>query len=163
MDVTGTAAVVTGGASGLGRATAIKLVEAGAKVALLDRNLDLAEKTALEIGALAVECDVSSEGSAEAAFATACFVGYAVKGPVHRALAELDLARDPDPVVHDVRTVGFLRALDLDPVDALGAAVVARADRRLAAPPAPTEHPIVRRARAIRDRVAPAATAPATA
>jgi hypothetical protein len=105
---------------------------------------------------------VNCMSNAEAAVATACFVGYAVKGPVHRTLAELDLARDPDPVVHDVRTVGFLRALELDPVDALGAGVVERADRRLAAPPAPTEHPIVRRARAIRDRLAPATVAPAT-
>ena len=106
---------------------------------------------------------VNCMSNAEAALASACFVGYAVKGPVHRTLAELDLARDPDPVVHDVRTVGFLRALDLDPVDALGTEVVARADHRLAAPPAATEHPIVRRARAIRDRPAPAAGVPATA
>ena len=71
MDVKGVAAVVTGGASGLGRATATKLVEAGAKVALFDRNLELAEKTAEEIGALAVECEVTSEESAVAAFARA--------------------------------------------------------------------------------------------
>lgn len=110
---------------------------------------------------------VNCMSNAEAALATACFVGYAVKGPVHKALAEVDLARDPDPVVHDVRTVGFLRALGLDPVDALGEAVVERADRRLASPPIATEHPALRRARAIRDRAsivlrpAPAA-APAT-
>ena len=110
---------------------------------------------------------VNCMSNAEAAVATACFVGYAVRGPAHRALAELDLARDPDPIVHDVRTVGFLRALDLDPVEALGAGVVRRADRRLASPPVPTEHPALRRARAIRDRarivLRPAPTAaPAT-
>lgn len=71
MEVNGLAAVVTGGASGLGRATATKLVEAGAKVALFDRNLELAESTAREIGALAVECDVASEESAASAFAAA--------------------------------------------------------------------------------------------
>src|SRR5690606_20297641 len=71
MDVKGVAAVVTGGASGLGRATAKKLVEAGAKVALFDRNMELAEKTAKEIGALAVECEVTSDESATAAFAKA--------------------------------------------------------------------------------------------
>lgn len=71
MDPKGMAAVVTGGASGLGRATAIKLIEAGAKVALFDRNVELAEKTAKEIGALAVECEVTSEESAVAAFAKA--------------------------------------------------------------------------------------------
>jgi NAD(P)-dependent dehydrogenase (short-subunit alcohol dehydrogenase family) len=71
MDVSGMAAVVTGGASGLGRATAAKLAEAGARVALLDRNLELAQETAGAIGGLAVECDVTSAESAEAAFGTA--------------------------------------------------------------------------------------------
>ncbi len=69
MDVKGVAALVTGGASGLGRATAEKLVEAGAKVTLLDRNGDLAEQTASEIGALAAECDVTSPDSVTAAIA----------------------------------------------------------------------------------------------
>ena len=70
MDVKGHAAVVTGGASGLGRATAAKLVEAGAKVALFDRNIELAKQTAAELGngTIAVEVDVSSAESAEAAF-----------------------------------------------------------------------------------------------
>ncbi len=70
MDVKGHAAVVTGGASGLGRATARKLVDAGTKVALFDRNIDLAKETAAEFGngTIAVEVDVSSAESAEAAF-----------------------------------------------------------------------------------------------
>jgi NAD(P)-dependent dehydrogenase (short-subunit alcohol dehydrogenase family) len=79
MDVKGLAAVVTGGASGLGRATATKLVEAGAKVALFDRNIDLARETAAALGGdtIAVEVDVSSAESAEAAFAAA----MAANGP----------------------------------------------------------------------------------
>ena len=70
MDVKGLAAVVTGGASGFGRATATKLVEAGAKVALLDRNIELARETAAALGngTVAIEVDVSSAESAEAAF-----------------------------------------------------------------------------------------------
>jgi NAD(P)-dependent dehydrogenase (short-subunit alcohol dehydrogenase family) len=71
MDVKGQAAVVTGGASGLGRATAIRLVEAGARVTLLDRNAALVAETAAEIGALGVECDVTREESTEAAIAKA--------------------------------------------------------------------------------------------
>jgi len=63
-----------------------------------------------------------------AAMASAAFAGWFVKAPVHRALAAVDLAPDPDPVVHDVRTVAFLRALDLDPVDVLGDDVVAQAE-----------------------------------
>ena len=67
---------------------------------------------------------VNCMSKAEAALAAAGFVGYAVKGPVHRALAAADLAPDPDPVAHDVRTVAFLEALDLDPVEVLGQDVV---------------------------------------
>ena len=71
MDARGEAALVTGGASGLGRATAAALAAAGARVALLDRNAELAERTAGEIGALAVPCDVTSEDGAAAAIAAA--------------------------------------------------------------------------------------------
>ena len=71
MQVQGNAAVVTGAASGLGEATARALAAAGAKVALLDFNLEGAEKVAAEIGGVAVKCDVSSAASAEAAVALA--------------------------------------------------------------------------------------------
>jgi hypothetical protein len=55
------------------------------------------------------------------------------KAPLHRALADMGLVDAPDEVARDVRTVAFLRRLDVDPVDALGADVVARADARVAA------------------------------
>ena len=71
MDVTGVAALVTGGASGLGRATAAALAGAGARVSLLDRNAELVGETAREIGALPVACDVTSEEEVGAAIATA--------------------------------------------------------------------------------------------
>ena len=67
MDVNGHAALITGGASGLGAATARMLAAAGAKVALLDVNMDQARALAGEIGGIAVECDVTSaEGGATA-------------------------------------------------------------------------------------------------
>ena len=67
MDINGHAAVVTGGASGLGAATATLLAHAGAKVACMDVNLDAAQKVAREIGGLAVRCDVTdAEQSAKA-------------------------------------------------------------------------------------------------
>ena len=66
--------------------------------------------------------------TAEAIAVQAVFVGYAVKGPVHRMLARAGLAPEPDPVAHDVRTVAFLRSLDLDPVEILGADSVAAAE-----------------------------------
>jgi len=67
MDVKGHAALVTGGGSGLGAATASALAAAGAKVALLDVNLDAAKAHAAKIGGIAVKCDVSDSDSAVAA------------------------------------------------------------------------------------------------
>ncbi|MBC7138025.1 MAG: SDR family NAD(P)-dependent oxidoreductase [Defluviimonas sp.] len=71
MKIDGQSALVTGGASGLGEATARALAAAGARVALLDFNFDAASAVAAEIGGLAVKCDVASAASAEAAVAEA--------------------------------------------------------------------------------------------
>src|SRR5215210_1226285 len=67
MDIKGQPAIVTGGGSGLGAATASELAKAGAKVALLDVNMDAASAHAKEIGGIAIKCDVSDSASAEAA------------------------------------------------------------------------------------------------
>ncbi|WP_413204713.1 SDR family NAD(P)-dependent oxidoreductase [Rhodospirillum sp. A1_3_36] len=67
MDVSGKSAIVTGGASGLGAATAAVLAAAGAKVALFDRDLDKAHAHAGAIGGMAVACDVTDEVSVDAA------------------------------------------------------------------------------------------------
>jgi len=67
----GQAALVTGGGSGLGAATAARLATAGAKVALLDVNLEAARTTASKLGAIAVSCDVADAESTVAALATA--------------------------------------------------------------------------------------------
>jgi len=67
MNPKGHAALVTGGASGLGAATAQKLAAAGCKVTILDLNMDLAREVAQKIGGLAVKCDVSDEASTMAA------------------------------------------------------------------------------------------------
>jgi NAD(P)-dependent dehydrogenase (short-subunit alcohol dehydrogenase family) len=71
MLIKGCAAIVTGGGSGLGAATAHALAEAGAKVAVLDINEDGAKKVAGEIGGAAIRCDVSDAQSGEAAVAKA--------------------------------------------------------------------------------------------
>jgi NAD(P)-dependent dehydrogenase (short-subunit alcohol dehydrogenase family) len=67
MDIKGHTAIITGGASGLGAATAEVLAAAGAKIALLDVNLAAAEATAKKIGGIAVQCDVTSDTGAQAA------------------------------------------------------------------------------------------------
>ena len=64
-------AIVTGGASGLGAATARRLASSGAKVAVFDLNTKLAETVAAEIKGVAVTCNVSDAASAEAAVAAA--------------------------------------------------------------------------------------------
>lgn len=71
MDVTGRTAVITGGASGLGAATARALAGRGARVALLARNLDAAGRLAGELGGLALPCDITDTAAVAAALAEA--------------------------------------------------------------------------------------------
>jgi NAD(P)-dependent dehydrogenase (short-subunit alcohol dehydrogenase family) len=66
-----TAAIVTGGASGLGEATARMLRARGAKVALLDMQEERGRAVAAEIGAVFCRCDVTDEASVDAALAAA--------------------------------------------------------------------------------------------
>lgn len=67
MKIDGQAALVTGGASGLGEATARELARLGAKVAVLDLNAALAEKVAAEINGIACTCDITNTDSVNAA------------------------------------------------------------------------------------------------
>ncbi|MGM0583492.1 MAG: SDR family NAD(P)-dependent oxidoreductase [Pseudomonadota bacterium] len=68
MEVAGLSAVVTGGASGLGAATARRLAAKGAKVALFDLNAEAGEALAREIGGTFCEVDVTSDESVAAGF-----------------------------------------------------------------------------------------------
>ncbi len=65
------AAVVTGGASGLGLATVRALRAQGARVAIFDMNEETGEAMAAETGAIFCHCDVLSDDSVDAAFAKA--------------------------------------------------------------------------------------------
>ena len=72
MQITkGMAAIVTGGASGLGEATARQLAALGAKVALFDRNEERGTAIAKEIGGLFCSVDVTDEASVDAGLASA--------------------------------------------------------------------------------------------
>lgn len=71
MEIKGVAAIVTGGASGLGGATAERLAKAGAKVTIFDLNADLGRAKAAAIGGHFVAVNVTDEAAVEAAIAEA--------------------------------------------------------------------------------------------
>jgi NAD(P)-dependent dehydrogenase (short-subunit alcohol dehydrogenase family) len=71
MDIAGHAAIVTGGGSGLGAATARMLAQAGAKVAVLDVNAKAAAEVAIDIDGIAIACDVTDPGATETAIGEA--------------------------------------------------------------------------------------------
>ena len=77
MDMGGQAAIVTGGGSGLGAATAVALADMGARVAVFDRNGPAAEAVAARIGGFAATVDVTDPDGAAAALAAA----EAAQGP----------------------------------------------------------------------------------
>ena len=135
MKIQGLAAVVTGGASGIGAGVVRVLAKAGAKIAILDRNIELAEVIAKEVDGIAVVCDVAKDESIQSAFAEAQEKNGAARILVN--CAGIDTARKiashktgahaigPMQRVIDVNLVGTLNCcakastgmLDLDPLD----------------------------------------------
>lgn len=67
MDIRGKTAIVTGGGSGLGEATARMLAKLGANVGVMDLNADAAARVADDIGGVALPCDVTDEDGVNAA------------------------------------------------------------------------------------------------
>jgi len=138
MKLSGQSALVTGGASGLGAATARALAKAGAKVAVLDVNLEAAKGVAQEIGGLAVACDVSDAKSAEVAVAAArsahgaarVLVNCAGIGPAQRIVG-----RDgPMPLeafkrVIDINLVGSFNLMRLAAADMTGLSALEDGER----------------------------------
>jgi NAD(P)-dependent dehydrogenase (short-subunit alcohol dehydrogenase family) len=101
LGLNGRVCIVTGAGSGIGSAIARGLAEVGARVALLDRDLDAAERVATALReqgstAMAVECDVSNEAAVEAAAAR-------VRGEI-------------GPCAALINNAGLLRAGSLDTV-----------------------------------------------
>ncbi|MDB5804155.1 MAG: 3-hydroxy-2-methylbutyryl-CoA dehydrogenase [Betaproteobacteria bacterium] len=77
--------LVTGGASGLGAASAKMAAAAGAKVVIADLNTEAGEKLAAELGGTFVKCDVSSEADGQSAVNAALTVYGALHGLVNCA------------------------------------------------------------------------------
>ena len=67
MQIKNSVFLVTGGASGLGAATARMAAESGGKVVIADMQAELGEKFAKEIGGRFAKCDVTSEADGKAA------------------------------------------------------------------------------------------------
>jgi 3-oxoacyl-[acyl-carrier protein] reductase len=109
IDLQGQGAVVSGGAQGIGRAVAERLIAGGARVALLDRDIALARKTAGEIGAEAFETDVTEWHSVEAAVAQA----NAALGRVDIAVFSAGIAGANAPLA-DYPLDEWRRVIDID-------------------------------------------------
>ena len=72
MDINSRVAIVTGAASGLGRATAEMLAQSGARLALVDLHADTLHDTAVSLGGRAFPCDVSDSAGSETAYIEIC-------------------------------------------------------------------------------------------
>lgn len=138
MDVRGMAAVVTGGGSGLGAATAKALAAAGAKVAVLDVRADVAENVAREIGGVAVACDVSNADSGAKAIETArakhgparVLVNCAGIAPAARIVGkDGPLALDAFARVIGVNLIGTFNMMRLAAADMQGLEALADGER----------------------------------
>ena len=122
MDISGHAAIVTGGASGLGAATARMLAEAGAKVAIFDVNQKAAAEVAIDIKGIAATCDVTDSAATEKAFAKAAadhgtariLINCAGVGPAKRIVGrDGPMPLDEFARVISVNLVGTFNAMRL--------------------------------------------------
>src|SRR5262249_57184214 len=100
MELNGTGAIVSGGASGLGEGTARELAAAGCRVVVADLNEERGKAVADAIGGLFVGTDVSDEESVQAAVDAAASAGPPLRVVVNCAgigLAPRPVARDRTP------------------------------------------------------------------
>lgn len=132
MQIQGHVALVTGGASGLGAATARELAAQGAKVAVLDINGEAAQALAAEIGGLGLACDITDSASLQAAIDTAT----ATLGQIRMLMnvagiggAKRLIAKDGSPMpLEDFKRVIDVNLVGTFNVIRLAAAAIARAE-----------------------------------
>jgi NAD(P)-dependent dehydrogenase (short-subunit alcohol dehydrogenase family) len=125
MRIEGAGALVAGGASGLGRATAQKLRDRGANIVVADINEHAGEAAAAELGGRFVRCDVTDEEQVAAAVAateglriSVCCagIGWAEKTAGRRGPHSLD----PFATVIRVNLIGTFNVLRLAAAAMLG-------------------------------------------
>ena len=75
MNLEGSSSIITGGASGIGEASARQLAAAGSRVVIADLQEDKGQALASELGGLFVKCDVTKVDDADAAVAAASEMG----------------------------------------------------------------------------------------
>jgi NAD(P)-dependent dehydrogenase (short-subunit alcohol dehydrogenase family) len=114
MELHGTSAIVTGGASGLGEATARVLAAAGAHVVVADLNEEAGKQVAAEIGGQFAKTNVTDEEDVLAALAAAEGSGRPLRAAVNCAgigFAARTVGRDGSP--HDLASFGRVIAINL--------------------------------------------------
>jgi NAD(P)-dependent dehydrogenase (short-subunit alcohol dehydrogenase family) len=133
MELNGTSAIVTGGASGLGEATARVLAEAGAFVVVADVNDEAGKEVAASIGGLFCHTDVTDEGQVTEAVAAAVSSGKPLRVAVSCAgigFAARTVNRDGAP--HDL--AAFNRVIGINLVGTFNVLRVAAAAMAKAEP-----------------------------
>ena len=100
VDLEGSSSVVTGGASGIGEASARQLAAAGSRVVVADLNEERGQAVASELGGLFVRCDVTSTDDADDAVAAASEMGplRALVNSAGLGYAARTISRDNEPM-----------------------------------------------------------------
>jgi NAD(P)-dependent dehydrogenase (short-subunit alcohol dehydrogenase family) len=132
MELNGTAAIVSGGASGLGEATVRALAAAGCRVAVADLNAERGQEIAAAVGGVFASTDVSDEQSVQAAVDAATGLGAPLRVVVSCAgigWAARTVGRDGSP--HDLAS--YRKVIDVNLIGTfnlmrIGAAAIARTE-----------------------------------
>ncbi|MEZ0072956.1 SDR family NAD(P)-dependent oxidoreductase [Planotetraspora sp. GP83] len=132
MDLNGAAAIISGGASGLGEATARELASVGATVVIADLNVERGKALADELGGVFAQTDVSDEASVQAAVDAAVATGKPLRAVVNSAgigWASRTVNRDGSP--HDLAS--YRKVIDVNLIGTfnlmrIGAAAMAKTE-----------------------------------